>query len=56
MLYADFEHIIIHTSSSMLESNHLNNVVFVFKSFILMPAFEIGVVYPLEEDRGKYLA
>ena len=56
MLYTDFEHIIIHNSLSMLESNYLNNVVFVFKSFILMPAFEIGVVYPLEEDRGKYLA
>ena len=56
MVYADFEHVIIHTSLSMLESNHLNNVVFVFKSFILVPAFEIGVVHPLEEGRGKYLA
>ena len=56
MLNADFEHVIIHTSSSMLKSNHLNNVVFVFKSFILMPAFKIGVVHPLEESRGKYLA
>ena len=56
MLIVDFVQIIIHTSSSMLDSNHLNNVVLVFKSFILMPAFEIGVVHPLEEGRGKYLA